>query len=116
MHITRRPHIVQNILLQLRDRLQRIWHVLVLLYAPDDLGCFGSLGEINEARLLNQRWDAVLDEGKIGEVDACFVPLVRTLLVLPVKLTEKRYAWRIRFRKRIPVLGKVLSAAHQLSH
>lgn len=63
MHITRGLHITQNILLQLRHRLERVGHVLVLLDVSDHLGGFRALGEVDERGFLDDGGDAVFDEG-----------------------------------------------------
>lgn len=63
MHIPRGLHITQNILLQLRHRLERVGDVLVLLDVSDDFRGFGALGEVDEGGFLDDGGDAVFDEG-----------------------------------------------------
>lgn len=63
MHIPRRLHITQDILLELRHRLKGVRHVLVLLDVADYLCGFGALGEVDEGGFLDDGGDAVLDEG-----------------------------------------------------
>ena len=70
MHIARALHIVENILLQLWHRLQRVWHFLVLLNVLDDLGRFGPLGEIDQIRRFDDGWNAVFDKCQVCEIYA----------------------------------------------
>jgi hypothetical protein len=70
VHIARRLHIRQDVVLQLGDGLQRVRHVLVLLDVADDFGSLGALGEVYEVRLLDERGDAVFNECEVREVDA----------------------------------------------
>ena len=69
VHITCRLHVAQDIVLELRDRLQRVTDVLVLLDVANHLGRLGPLGEVDEIGLLDDGGDTVLDEGEIGQVD-----------------------------------------------
>jgi hypothetical protein len=59
---------VQNPLLEIRNRVERIRHVLILLYVANDLGSLGSFRKIDQLRVLDDRCNAVLDEGKICQV------------------------------------------------
>lgn len=63
MHIPRRLHITQDILLQLRHRLERVGHVLVLLDVADYLCRLGALGEVDKGGLLDDGGDTIFDEG-----------------------------------------------------
>lgn len=69
MHVTSRLHVAQDVILQLRHRLQRVGHVLVLLNVADHLGRFRPLGKVDEVRLFNDGRNAVLNEGKIRQVN-----------------------------------------------
>lgn len=71
MHITRCLHVGENVLLKLWDRLQWIWHILVLLNVADDLCSLAALGEIDEVGLLDNSWNTVLDESQVGQVNTC---------------------------------------------
>jgi hypothetical protein len=99
MDITSLSHIAENVLLEIRDRVERVRHILVLLYISDDFGGFGPLGEVDEIGVLNDRCNAVFDEGEIGKIHA-----------------EKRNAGRICLTKLLSVFAKVLGAGHKLSH
>jgi len=66
MYVTRSGHVAQNVILELGHRLQGICHILVLLNVTNYLCCLGPLGEIDEVRLLNNRWDTVLNECEVG--------------------------------------------------
>lgn len=70
MHITRRLHVAQDVVLQLRHGLERIRHVLVLLDVTDHLSRLGALGEVDKVRLLDDGRDTVFDEGQVGQIDA----------------------------------------------
>lgn len=69
MHIACGLHICQNVVLQIRHRLQWVGHVLILLNVADHLGCLRALGKVDQIRLLDQRGDAVLDERQVSKVD-----------------------------------------------
>ncbi len=71
MHIPRCLHIVEDVILQVAHRLQRVWHLLVLLNLPNHFRRFRPLGEIDEVGLLDDRRDPVFNEGQVGKVDAC---------------------------------------------
>lgn len=62
-------HVAQYVILQLGYRLEGVGCVLILLNVTDNLSSLGSLGEVDEVSLLDDRWDTVLDEGKIRQVD-----------------------------------------------
>lgn len=70
VHVARLLHVAQDVLLQLRHRLKRVRHVLVLLNVTDHFGRFGALGEVDEVRLLDDGRDAIFDESQVGQVDA----------------------------------------------
>jgi len=69
MHIACCLHVREDVLLKLRDRLQWIGHVLVLLNIANDLCSLAALGEIDEVGLLDDSWDTILNESKIGQVN-----------------------------------------------
>lgn len=95
MDITSGLHISQDIFLKLRDTLQAVRHVLVLLNVTDDLGSLCALGEIDELRFLDDGGNAVFDESKIRQID-----------------TEEGDTWRVCFVQRIAILEEVLGRAH----
>ena len=59
---------VQNPLLEIRNRVERIRYVLILLYVANDFGSLGSFRKIDQLRILDDRCNAVFDEGKICQV------------------------------------------------
>jgi hypothetical protein len=48
MHIARTLHVREDVVLQLRDWLQGVRHVLVLLDVTNDFGSFCALGEVDK--------------------------------------------------------------------
>jgi hypothetical protein len=68
VHVARRFHMVQNPLLEILNRAECIRYVLVLLYVANDFGSLGSFRKIDQLRVLDDRCDAVFDEGKIRQV------------------------------------------------
>lgn len=70
MYIARRLHVAEDVILQVRHRLQRIRHVLVLLNPPDHFGRLGTLGEVDEVGLLDHGRYAIFNEGQVGKIDA----------------------------------------------
>jgi hypothetical protein len=69
MHIPRCLHIAQYILLQLCYRLQGVGHILILLDVTYNFSSLRTFGEIDQRRLLDDRWDTIFDERKIREID-----------------------------------------------
>jgi hypothetical protein len=59
---------VQNPLLEILNGLERIRYVLILLYVANDFGCLGSFRKIDQLRVLDDRCDAIFNEGKICQV------------------------------------------------
>jgi hypothetical protein len=59
---------VQNPLLKIRHRVERVGYVLILLYVADDFGSLGSFREIDQLCILDNRCNAILDKGEIGQV------------------------------------------------
>jgi hypothetical protein len=59
---------VQNPLLEIRNRVERIRYVLILLYVANDFGCLGSFRKIDQLGVLDDRCDAIFNEGKICQV------------------------------------------------
>lgn len=82
MHIARRLHVGENVVLQLGHWLQRVRHILVLLNVTDNFGCLRALGEVDEVGLFDQGGYAVLDEGEVREVDTCLNQLLSGSQVL----------------------------------
>ena len=70
MHVTSSLQVREDIVLQLRNRLQLVRRVLILLDVPNDLGRFSALVEIDQIRR-RVRGNAILDEGQIRKIDAC---------------------------------------------
>jgi hypothetical protein len=68
VHVARRFHVVQNPLLEIRNGVERIRYVLILLYVANDFSCLGSFRKIDQLRVLDDRCNAVFDEGKICQV------------------------------------------------
>lgn len=89
MHISRRLHITQNVVLQLGYWLQGVTHILVLLDITNHLSGLRSLGEVDEISLLDDGGDAVFDEGQIGQIYTCG-ELVMLQLILRVGMTYRR--------------------------
>ena len=73
VYVARRLHVREDVILQLRHRLQRVRYVLVLLDVADHLGSLRTLGEVDKVGLLDQRGDTILDERQIREVHTCTV-------------------------------------------
>lgn len=76
MHVTGGLHVLQNVILKLRNRLQGVRHVLVLLDVPDNFRCLGPLRKIDEVGLLDDRRDTIFDERQIGQVNTYIDALV----------------------------------------
>jgi hypothetical protein len=68
VHVARRLHMVQNPLLEILNGLERIRYVLILLYVANDFGCLGSFRKIDQLGVLDDRCDAIFNEGKICQV------------------------------------------------
>lgn len=71
MHVSRCLHITQDVVLKLRDRLKRIWHILILLDISNHFGSLCSLGEVDGIAAFDDGRDAIFNECEISEVDAC---------------------------------------------
>ena len=69
MHIPCRLHIAENIVLKFRNRLERIWDVLILLDITNHFRGFGSLCEVDVIGSFDDRWDAIFDESKICKIN-----------------------------------------------
>lgn len=61
MHVAGGLHAAQNVILQLRNRLQLVWDILVLLNVANDFSGFGALVEVNQVGR-GVGGDAVFDE------------------------------------------------------
>jgi hypothetical protein len=68
VHVARRFHMFQNPLLEINHRVERIRYVLILLYVANDFGSLGSFRKIDQLRVLDDRCNAVFDEGQICQV------------------------------------------------
>lgn len=68
MHVSRSLHVSEDVILKLRNGLERVRHVLVLLNITDYFCGFGAFGEVDEIRLFDNRGDSVFNEGEVGEV------------------------------------------------
>ena len=71
MHIACCLHVREDVLLKLWDWLQWIWHILVLLNVANDLCSLAALGEVDEVGLLDDSWNTILNESKVGQIDTC---------------------------------------------
>ena len=71
MNVASSLHVAQDIILQLRHRLQGVGYILELLNVADHLGCLCPLGKVDKVGLLDDGRDTILNEGKIREVDTC---------------------------------------------
>ena len=63
MHVSRRLHICNDVVLQFWERRQLIWHILILLNVANHFSRLRAFGEIDEIGFLDDGWDTVLDEG-----------------------------------------------------
>ncbi len=79
MYIASFSHVAENILLKIRNRIERVGYVLVLLYITNHLGRLGPLGKIDEVGVFDDRRNSIFDEGQIRKIN-----------------TEKRYAGWVR--------------------
>jgi len=71
MHVSCCLHVTQDVVLKLRNRLKRIWHILILLDIPNHFGGLCSLGEVDGIGAFDDGRDAIFNECEISEVDAC---------------------------------------------
>jgi hypothetical protein len=115
VHVARRFHMVQNPLLEIRNRVERIRYVLILLYVANDFGSLGSFRKIDQLRVLDDRCNAVFDEGKICQVYS-YRKLVTNSSLLADIHTQKWNAWRVGQAELFAIKCKVLRARHQLPH
>lgn len=53
MDIPSRLHVTEYIILQIGNRLQRIWHILIALDVTNDFGGFSSFSEVDVMVLLD---------------------------------------------------------------
>lgn len=63
-------HMIGNPLLKLRDRVQTVRYILVLLDIADHFGRLSPFGEVDELGILDQRRNAILNEGQVSQVGA----------------------------------------------
>ena len=63
MHVACRLHVVQDIILEIADGLERVGHVLIILDISDHIGGFGALREIDKVRAFDDGGNAVFNEG-----------------------------------------------------
>ena len=47
VHVARRLHVAEDVVLEVDDRFEGVGHVLVLLDVADDFGGFGAFGEVD---------------------------------------------------------------------
>ena len=71
MYVSCSLHIAQDIILEIPHGFEWVWYILVLLYVSNDICGLGSFCKVNEIRAFDDGGNAVFDEGKVGEVDAC---------------------------------------------
>ena len=69
MNIARRLHVGEDVILQLRNRLQGVWHVLVLLDIAYHFSSFCSLCKVDEVCAFDERGDTVFDKCQIRKID-----------------------------------------------
>jgi hypothetical protein len=62
---------IQNPLLEIRNRVERIRYVLILLYVANDFGSLGSFREIDQFCVLDNRCNAIFDESEISQIYTC---------------------------------------------
>jgi hypothetical protein len=62
-------HVRQNVVLQIRYRLQWVRHVLILLNVADHLSCLCTLGKVDQICLLDQGRDTVFNECQISKIN-----------------------------------------------
>lgn len=70
MHVASGLHIAQNVVLQLRNGLEEVGHVLVLLDISNNFGGLEALVEIDQIGRCVGR-DTVFDERKVRQIDTC---------------------------------------------
>lgn len=63
MHIASRLHVAQHVILQVGHRFENVRYILILLNVSNDVGGFGSLGEVDEVCTFDYGGYAVLDKG-----------------------------------------------------
>ena len=69
MNIASSLHVGQDVVLQLRHRLQGVGYVLELLNVTDNLGCLCPFGKVDKAGLLDDGRDTILNKGEVRKVD-----------------------------------------------
>jgi len=117
MHVTCCLHVAQDVVLKLRNRLKRIWHVLILLNVANHFGCLSPLGEVDEVVAFDDRGDTILNERQVCEIDACDEQLACDKQVdNQPPHTKERNTWWVGVVQGIPILGPCLCALHQLPH
>ena len=70
MHVSCCLQVAEDVILKLRNRLEGIRDVLVLLNFTNHFGSFDSLSEIDQIGALDDGGDAILNESEVREVDA----------------------------------------------
>ncbi len=69
VYVACRLHVAQYIVLEVADRFQWVWHILILLDVTDNLSCLSPFGKVDQIGLLDDRWNTVLDERQVGKVN-----------------------------------------------
>lgn len=99
MDISCGAHVVEDILLQLRHRLQAVRDVLILLNISNDFCSLGSFSKVDEVVLFQIGGYTIFNEGEIGEIN-----------------TEEGYTWRVGLVQCFSILVEVLGAGHEFAH
>ena len=116
MHIARRLHVREDVLLQFRHRLQRVRYVLILLDVANDFGRLCALGKVDEIGAFDQRRNTVFDECQVCEINTLYVLVFTSSFLTRTLRTKKGNTGWIRPMQSISVLSKVLGAAHEFTH
>ena len=70
MHITSSLHVAQYVILQIGHRFENVGYILILPDISNDVGGFGSFGEVDKVCTFDYRGYAVFDECQVREIDA----------------------------------------------
>ena len=68
MYITGCLHIVEDIVLKLWNRLERVRNILILLDVAYHLGGLSTLSEIDQVSTLDDGRNSVFDKGQVREI------------------------------------------------
>lgn len=119
MYIPSSLHVIQDVVLQLRHRLQRVPHILILLNISNDLSSLGTFSEVDEVSLLNNGRNAVLDKSQVGQVDtftSCEYYNLPPAFQKGGLRTEERNTRGVGCMEGLSVLAEVLGACHDPPH